>query len=159
MLFMRFLTCLLLTFSLVVTATVLSGQDGMNIELMGAILKKESEKIEGEEGSWILYIGERLLLVLTDESNNRMRIFTPIAEQGGLSREEMEKMLEANFHSALDAKYGLYNGFVVSLFPHQLRELTEFQLVDAIPWCFVWRLLETTSRPFSTKTLMVSGFS
>ncbi|MEM1124681.1 MAG: hypothetical protein AAGJ18_29850, partial [Bacteroidota bacterium] len=33
---------------------------------------------------------------------------------------------------ALDAKYALYSGFVVSLFTHPLQELTEDQFKDAV---------------------------
>ena len=61
-----------------------------------------------------------------------MRIFTPIADQKDLKEGELITMLEANFHAALDAKYALYGGFVVSLFTHPLAELTSEQFKDAV---------------------------
>ncbi len=104
----------------------------MSDERMKAILQREAEKIEGEAGSWMLYYQEHIILVLTDQDNNRMRIFTPIIEEKEVTPVEMQKMLKANFHTALDAKYGMYEGFVVSVFTHPLAELRESQLIDAL---------------------------
>ncbi len=99
---------------------------------MGKILRSTSESVEGIPGNWQIVFGEQILFIITDEAHNRMRIFTPIAEQAEIGREELEKMLAANFHAALDAKYALYGGFVVSLFTHPLVELTPEQFKDAI---------------------------
>ena len=97
----------------------------MDNELMDEIIREKADRVEGEKGVWQVHLGERILLVITDESNNRMRIFTPILEEKDIEPGDLNKMLEANFHSALDAKYGLYNEYVVSLFTHPLRELTK----------------------------------
>ena len=99
---------------------------------IGEIISNISEKVEGTAGSWNFVYGEQILFVITDEAHNRMRIFTPIAEQKEIGTEELEKMLEANFHAALDAKYALYSGFVVSIFTHPLGELTPEQFKDAV---------------------------
>ncbi len=96
------------------------------------ILEEYMEAIEGEEGNWQVVFNERLIFILSDNENNRMRIFTPIIEEQDLRRGEMEQMLEANFFSALDAKYSMYEGFVISVFTHPLKELTEDQLLSAI---------------------------
>ncbi len=110
----------------------INGQAEMNNTKMGDILEKISDKVEGVEGNWQIIYGEQILFILTDETHNRMRIFTPIADQKEVTTKELEAMLEANFHAALDAKYALYSGFVVSLFTHPLKELTEEQFKDAV---------------------------
>lgn len=110
----------------------LFAQKEMTNKKMGAIFKKEAEELEGNLGNWQMVYGERILLAITDENANRMRLFTPVLEEEKLERNEMRKMLEANFHSALDAKYCLYNGYVISVFTHPLKELTEGQLIDAM---------------------------
>ena len=81
---------------------------------------------------WQVVYQERYLFILTDETNNRMRIFTPFAEEKEMEQAEYQNMLIANFHSALDAKYCLYEGFIVSVFTHPLRELTRTQFIDAM---------------------------
>ena len=123
----------LLGFFLLV-AIALSAQDSreeMTPRRLGKILTKEVGKMEGEEGAWQFVYAGHPVLVITDETANRMRIFSPIVEEKDLEFVHYQKMLEANFHSALDAKYCLYEGYVVSVFTHPLRELTSEQLVDA----------------------------
>ena len=92
---------------------------------------------------------------LTDERNNRMRVFTPIVEEEAASATQMSRMLRANFHSALDAKYSVYEGFVVSVFTHPLRELTESQLLDAMRQ--VAKLAETYGTTYSSTGLIFGG--
>ena len=112
-------------------STSIIAQTNMDNAKMGVLLEKISDKLEGKAGNWQVIYGEQVLFVLTDETNNRMRIFTPIADVKDIKKEELATMLEANFHAALDAKYALYGGFVVSLFTHPLEELTDYQFNDA----------------------------
>ncbi len=103
----------------------------MTNERMGTILKQEIGEVEGSAGSWQFVYGEYPVMVITDEAANRMRIFSPITEEKYLEPDQYKKMLEANFHTALDAKYCLYEGFAIAVFTHPLRELTKHQLIDA----------------------------
>ena len=105
---------------------------GMNNSRMKKLLENESQITEGVPGNWQVLYNGRLLLVVTDESNNRMRIFSPVIAEDEMKMGEMRKMLEANFHSALDAKYSLYEGYAISVFTHPLKELTDEQFVDAL---------------------------
>jgi hypothetical protein len=120
-------TLFLLLFSL-----PLLSQTPMNNVQMGKILKDVGDKLEGGLGNWQVYYKERVLFVITDETNNRMRIFTPIADVENVKEAAFSAMLKANFHAALDAKYALFDDFVVSLFTHPLKELTPHQFKDAL---------------------------
>lgn len=99
---------------------------------MERILKGKVESLEGTSGNWQMIYQERLVFILTDESNNRMRIFTPFLEIDSLQAGEADQLLEANFHSALDAKYCFFEGLVMSVYTHPLRELTQAQFQDAL---------------------------
>ena len=127
----------------------------MDNKRMEKLFEKESIKVEGEPGAWMAYFNDHILLVITDERNNRMRVFTPIVEEGDASPAQMARMLKANFHSALDAKYSIYEGFVVSVFTHPLRELTESQLLDALKQ--VAKLAETYGTTYSSTDLIFGG--
>ena len=109
-----------------------TAEGNMTIEKMDSIFQAEAEEMDGAGGTWQLFYGNRVVFILTDEAHNRMRIFTPIGAEEDLEVGQQKAMLEANFHSALDAKYSLYNGFIVSVFTHPLQELTSFQLKDAL---------------------------
>ncbi len=129
--------------------------DGMNNKKMEAIFKSETDELEGQLGNWQMMYGGSLILVLTDEKNNRMRIFTPVVDKTKLKEGQLEKMLEANFHSALDSKYSLYNGYVVSIFTHPLKELGKDQLIDAMRQVVV--LSRTFGDSYSSTELIFGG--
>lgn len=131
------------------------GRAQMDNQKLLEIVEREAEDIGGEVGAWHLYLKDRVLLILTDEENNRMRIFTPIVEERVIDAEDMHKMLEANFHTALDAKYSIYEGFVISTYTHPLRELSEAQLLDAMHQ--VIRLAETFGSTYSSTDLLFGG--
>ena len=107
-------------------------QDKMNNKKIEKSLKKVTQEVDGESGNWQVLYKDFPLFILTDESSNRMRIFTPILEEVELKVVQMKRMLEANFHSALDAKYSLYEGFVIGIYTHPLQELDENQMVNAM---------------------------
>ncbi|MEM7106018.1 MAG: hypothetical protein AAF502_22975 [Bacteroidota bacterium] len=121
---------LVVTISTAVAAQ--SVKEEMNNAKLGAILKETVDKVEGIPGNWQVEYGELIIYVLTDETNNRMRIFAPVIEEKDLETGQMKKMLEANFHSALDAKYSLFQEYVISVYTHPLRELHKAQFVDAL---------------------------
>lgn len=110
----------------------LHAQIGMSNSEMANILKELAVEKEGEPGNWHCIYESHPIFVLTDETANRMRIFAPILEESELKVGQMKAMLEANFNTALDAKYSLYEGFVISVFTHPLEELTKEQFVNAM---------------------------
>lgn len=132
-----------------------TSSEGMNNKKMEAIFKSEVDELEGELGNWQMMYGGSLVLVLTDEKNNRMRIFTPVVEKTKLKDGQLEKMLEANFHSALDSKYSLYNGYVISVYTHPLRELQNDQLIDAMKQVVI--LSRTFGDTYSSTGLIFGG--
>ncbi len=100
----------------------------MTINALENILRDEADNLEGNEGQWQFTLEGQSMIVLTDVSNNRMRIVAPIIPANRLSPEQIQAMLVANFHSALDARYAVTNGTVVSVFVHPLSSLQERDL-------------------------------
>lgn len=99
---------------------------------LDGLIRHASSKVDGQLGYWQFNIGGRSLLVITDEAHNRMRIMSPVAAQEGLDLPEMTRLLEANFGSALDAKYALRDNTLWSVFTHPLAELSEEQFLDCL---------------------------
>lgn len=100
----------------------------MTLERLETILQTAAADLEGGEGQWQVTVEGRSLVVLADSTNDRMRIVSPVAPAGALSTQEVQAMLVANFHSALDARYAVTNGTVVSVFVHPLSSLQEADL-------------------------------
>ena len=61
-----------------------------------------------------------------------MRFIAPIAQADKLSEEHITRSMEANFHTALDARYAISDGVLWSCFIHPLKELAEDQALDAL---------------------------
>jgi len=100
----------------------------MTLSQLDDVLRGEASEIEGSNGQWQLTLEGRPIVVLADANNNRMRIVAPIAAASELSAQQVQSMLLANFHTALDARYAVSDGTVVSLFVHPLSSLTEGDL-------------------------------
>jgi hypothetical protein len=69
---------------------------------------------------------------VTSVEFNRMRILAPVARTDALSGEHYVRVLEANFHTALDARYATSDGVLYSIFLHPLSSLGEAQLRSAL---------------------------
>ena len=127
----------------------------MTEEKLDEIVRKEAQEVEGQLGSWTMSYGDTPLVIISHAEANRMRIFAPVIEAKNMKPGEMEKMLEANFHSALDAKYCLYEGMVITIYNHPLKELTDEQLVDAMRQVVV--LAATYGTTYSSTDMIFGG--
>ena len=108
----------------------------MDNKLLDKILRKEAKEVKGRLGQWELNYHGALVLVLTDEKNNRMRIISPIIKEEKLTAVHYSNMLKAQFHKVLDVKYAIFNQFLWSMFAHPLKELTPAQVKDALKQVF-----------------------
>ena len=104
----------------------------MNNDKLNGIIYTLSDTVQGENGSWQFIIDELAFICITDQIHNRMRIISPIAELAEVTDEELLRCMEANFHSALDARYAISDGILWAAFIHPLRELTKDQVISAI---------------------------
>ena len=92
---------------------------------------------------------------IDQDTVERMRILAYVAEAKELGAEHWATLLEANYHSALDARYALSDGYVVSDFIHPLGELTYRQFVLGLYQ--VINCADTCGTTFSGGTLVFGG--
>jgi hypothetical protein len=118
-------------FSLLFLSINLQAQS-MNNDKLNGIIYTLSDTVQGENGNWQFIIDDLAFLCLTDQLHNRMRIISPIAEMGEVTDEELLRCMEANFHSALDARYAISDGVLWAAFIHPLQELTKDQVISGI---------------------------
>lgn len=109
----------------------MQSQNMSNSELE-KIIYVVSDTLQGKPGNWQFLIEDKLFICVTDENHNRMRIMSPIIEEQKLSNSDRQKLLEANFHTALDARYAIANDYLWAVFIHPLKELSKDQVLDAI---------------------------
>ena len=94
--------------------------------------------------------GTRLACV-SDREHDRMRIIAPIRRQSELSADQIVRILEANFHTALDARYATSEGVLYAAYIHPLAPLTEAQVRSA--FVQVSNLVRTFGTTYSSGVL------
>ncbi|WP_350335478.1 hypothetical protein [Coralliovum pocilloporae] len=104
----------------------------MTEKLMGSIIKKLDEKAERVGPSWQFRVEDVPLVIIADPRNNRMRIMTPVANASELSAEDMTRVLQANFDTALDARYAIARGVLWATFLHPFKALHQRQFIEGI---------------------------
>lgn len=104
----------------------------MTLANLRGILKETVENLKGESGQWrFTYAGVEMAL-LTSLPHDRMRIVAPIGPEVQLTDQQRKRMLEANFHSALDVRYATSNGLVYAAYIHPLSPLHHEEIQSAL---------------------------
>ncbi len=127
-----------------------------------AALDQMAEVIEALDGeaqrngnNWQLTLRKRTLLVVTDASAGRMRIITPIAPVEAMPEGALTRLMQANFDTALDARYAIGQGLVWSAFVHPLDSLTTRDFASGLLQTHA--LAETFGTTFSSCVLNYGG--
>lgn len=72
------------------------------------------------------------VLIVTDVAANRMRAMVPIRSAETMTAEEMQRVMQANFDSALDARYAVAQGRLWGVFIHPFKELERDQFISGV---------------------------
>lgn len=70
--------------------------------------------------------------IVTDPGADRMRAMVPIRSAEGMAPEEMLRVMQANFDTALDARYAVAQGRLWAVFIHPLSPLEKDQFISAL---------------------------
>lgn len=119
------------------------------------MIGKVAENITGGDGSWRFKIESYEVLVITDEKANRMRIIAPVTRSDSLTERDLMRTMQANFDSALDARYAITKGALRSAFLHRLTSLTDADFYSGLGQ--VVNLVATYGKTYSSGALMFRG--
>ena len=98
---------------------------------------------------------EREVLIVFDEKSDRMRILTPIAPASLLNEALLMRMSQANYDSALDARYAVADELVWAIFLHPLGSLQREDLISAIAQ--VVTAADTFGSSYTSGAMMFGG--
>ncbi len=96
------------------------------------VAERVQKEVHEPNAVWTTVISGFPVLIRTQESANRMRIMAAIAEATEIGKEDLYRLLEANYHSTWDVRYAIANGAVVSVFMHPLAELSREHFARAL---------------------------
>ena len=104
----------------------------MNIQRMGEIFQALDPEARFVGRGFELTLADVPVIVIVDPVADRMRAMVPIRSAAGMTPEEMQRVLQANFDTALDARYALARGRLWATYIHPLSPLEKDQLISAI---------------------------
>lgn len=96
----------------------------MTLDELAVLIEEVVEDFRRSATHWQFSHRGIPMACLTDPSFDRMRFIAPIIEVQDLDEATKDAVLEANFHTALDARYGSSNGLLFAAFIHPLASLT-----------------------------------
>jgi hypothetical protein len=127
----------------------------MTLEKMVAIVKRLDENVAVRGNAILLTIADVQVTVVADPKANRMRAFSPFQTLDGVDGKTLYRMMQANFDSALDARYAIAKGYLMSVFIHPFSELTDDQFIEGIGQ--VVNLVKTFGTAFTSGAITFGG--
>jgi len=126
-----------------------------SLAMIDKALKNIDNTIEREGNAWQFQIEETQVLVVTDPIAERMRIMVPIIQADSLNNEILSRLLQANFDSALDARYAVANGLLWGTYIHPLTRLDEEQFLSGLGQTI--SIVQTFGTSFSSGEVVFGG--
>ncbi|MEM7061285.1 MAG: hypothetical protein AAF557_27215 [Pseudomonadota bacterium] len=111
---------------------VAKAEDPMTFERLTEIIQAVDPEAEFQGTSARLTVEEVPVFVVADPTNDRMRAMISIRSIDEVTPDEMYRMMQANFDSALDARYAVAQGRLMSVFIHPLRPLEKDQFLSGL---------------------------
>ena len=107
-------------------------ETGMTLERLNQIVLALDADARRAGPTIELTIDDVPVLIITDERADRMRAMVPIRLAEDIDPAEWQRLMQANFDSALDARYAVAQGQLWSVFIHPLSPLEKDQLISGI---------------------------
>jgi len=100
-------------------------------------------------------IDETAVTLVFDVSADRMRLFSQIRPSDGLSGPQLRRLMQANFDTALDARYAVAQGQLWSTFIHRMTTLPQDDFVSALAQTVT--LVKTYGTTYSSGAMSFGG--
>ncbi len=131
--------------------------EGMTQDAMEKIVASHVEILSRKKG-YVVFMYKRVKMALiSDVKHDRMRFIAPITEYPALTSEVKDAAMEANFHTALDARYAVSKGVLYSAYIHPMSPLTKQELESALDQ--VSTLARTFGSTYTSGSLTFGGES
>lgn len=104
----------------------------MTLERLGQIITALDPEAEAAGNAFRLTISDVPVTIITDPLADRMRAIVPIRSAEGMTAEEVLRVMQANFDTALDARYAVAQGRLWAVFIHPLAALERDQFISGM---------------------------
>ena len=128
-------------------------EPGMSEEILHSMIMKleHTNVLEQEKGYlFFTYLGTKMIL-LSDETYDRMRIISAITTYSNLAPKIKDSLMHSNFHLALDARYAVSDDILYAAFIHPLSTLHRNDFSSALKQ--VYNLVASFGKTYSSGQL------
>ena len=122
---------------------------------MLALIKRLDPNPTGQMGNWRVKVEGHIVQIITDEKADRMRMITGIAKTDDMTKDQLYRIMQANFESALDARYAIAQDVVWGTFLHPLSSLSEDEFFSGLGQTL--NLVQTYGTTFSSGVFVFGG--
>lgn len=126
-----------------------------SLDMIGKALKEIDDTIERDGNGWQFQLEGTQIIVISDPLAERMRIMVPIIQADSLSQELLGRVMQANFDSALDARYAIANGLLWGTYIHPLTGLSEEEFLSGLGQTI--SIVQTFGTSFSSGEVVFGG--
>ena len=127
----------------------------MNNQRLDSIIRRIDRQAQSGNGYWQFTAADTPVIVITDENADRMRIMAAVAKTDELEDGMLRRLMQANFDSALDARYAIAQGTLWSVFIHPLSPLQDREFLEGLGQ--VVNLKHSFGSSFSSGSLIFRG--
>ncbi len=127
----------------------------MSPDRLVTILRALDPEARPHAGGIELTLSDVPVQVFLDPAANRMRAVVPVASADGLTESDLLRLMQANFDTALDARYAIAQGRLWSVFIHPLAELQRPQLVSGLAQTVI--LAQTYGTAYASGSVSFGG--
>lgn len=114
------------------TPEIAQSEPPMTVQRLGEIVAAIDPESRTNGFQFQLTIEDVPVLIITDFRADRMRAMVPIRLARDMSPEEIIRVLQANFDTALDARYAIAQGRLWGVYIHPLSPLKKNQLISGL---------------------------
>ena len=164
--FARFLALVSISFVVLLPVTNAQGLDEadkppatadnpMTLERVDELVRRIDNDAIRNGSSWQIKYRNMPIFVVADDDADRIRIMSPVSSAATLSEDHLVRLMQANFESALDARYAIAQGAVWSAYIHPLSVLGEREFFSGMGQTV--SLVVTYGTTFSSGALAFTG--
>lgn len=104
----------------------------MTTARLGDLIRSVDKDATLEGTTWQFTVAELDAAIIYDIAADRMRIVIPIGPSDDIEPEELIRLMQANFDSALDARYAIAQGILWGAYIHPLSTLTDEEFLAGL---------------------------
>jgi hypothetical protein len=112
--------------------TASANSEKMTLDGLDGLIRRLDPDAMRQGPSWRVTVEGVTATVIADDTHDRMRIVIPVRRVDGLTPQELYRLMQANFDTALDARYAIAQEMLWSTFIHPLSSLDARQFLAGL---------------------------